>query len=70
MLPKVECVWVTALDDRVCDSCKALEGMRVDYGGAYTAVKRKKQMVSVMFPPLHPRCRCVATYEEKQEVIP
>jgi len=65
LLSPVDGVWVTALDERVCEHCKALEGMRVSYGTAVTMVKRRSQMTPVIFPPLHPRCRCVVTYEEK-----
>jgi len=64
-LPPVEKVWVTALDERVCDDCKALEGVRVGYDAAFTSNPKKARYSEGLFPPLHPRCRCVVTYEEK-----
>jgi SPP1 gp7 family putative phage head morphogenesis protein len=64
LLPEVEKVWVTALDERVCDECKALEGVRVGYDAAFTKDPKKARYSEGLFPPLHPRCRCVVTYEE------
>lgn len=48
--------WVTGGDDRVCNKCKALEGITVGvdelYPGGYEC------------PGAHPHCRCVEVFEE------
>ena len=42
--------WITAIDERSCDECVAMEGEVVEINKAFSC--------GVMQPPLHPNCRC------------
>jgi len=46
--------WVTAFDERTCPACSQLDGVRVKYNEPFP--------VGVMMPPLHPNCRCRASF--------
>lgn len=47
--------WLTALDERTCPRCEALDGTIV---GLDTKFRDKIENENVQFPPLHPSCRC------------
>jgi SPP1 gp7 family putative phage head morphogenesis protein len=47
--------YITAGDDRVCETCQALSGMRFAYAD---------RVVGLNYPPMHPWCRCIALPEE------
>jgi len=46
--------WVTAFDERTCPACSQMDGVRVRYDEPFP--------VGVMMPPLHPNCRCRASF--------
>jgi len=46
--------WVTAFDERTCPACSQMDGVRVRYNEPFP--------VGVMMPPLHPNCRCRASF--------
>ncbi len=52
----VKKVWLTGDDERVCEVCGPLDGVKVgqddDFPGGYR------------LPPAHPHCRCAVAYEE------
>ena len=45
--------WVTTPDDRLCEMCSPLSGLKVPYGQPFST-----STGSVLHPPLHPNCRC------------
>ena len=65
-LGKVEKVWCTADDERVCPICGALEGMRIamDDDFDFKAKRKGRNAANRKTPPAHPGCRCVVIYEE------
>lgn len=65
-LPKMKKVWSTSLDDGVCHSCRALEGVELDMDGEFSA-KSGRRIVTTSIPPLHPRCACAVKYVESSE---
>lgn len=48
--------WVTAADERVCDKCRAMDGVTVEMDAPFPGAD--------LTPPYHPHCRCVVNYEE------
>lgn len=57
-------VWCTALDERVCSVCGALEGKEVsmdDEFGFYTKLQYDNPGIK-RTPPAHPHCRCTVLY--------
>lgn len=52
-----EIIWRTSIDDRVCEICLPLEGVRTNIGKSFPD--------GYGHPPAHPRCRCFI-----EEVIP
>ena len=64
LLGKVEKVWCSSLDERQCEICGALDGVRIgidddfDFKTKLTTIGIKRQ------PPAHPMCRCSILIEE------
>lgn len=53
-------VWVTALDERTCPTCSALDGVSIPLDGAWDA-----SGVAVATPgQVHPHCRCTESLED------
>lgn len=63
IMPKMEKEWSTALDGHVCKACEELEGVSLDMDGDFKAKNGRKE-VTVLLPPLHPRCKCAVKYVE------
>jgi SPP1 gp7 family putative phage head morphogenesis protein len=45
--------WITTPDDKLCDPCAALSGLRVPFNQQFAS-----SVGNVLHPPLHPNCRC------------
>lgn len=45
--------WITTPDDKLCDPCAALSGIRVPFNQQFST-----SVGNVFHPPLHPNCRC------------
>ena len=55
--PNARIEWIVTPDDRLCDRCRAMDRQTVPLiNGAFT--EPGKVGGGVMYPPLHPRCRC------------
>lgn len=52
--PSVKKVWVTAEDERTCQICRPMDGVKVGMREYFPVGEG-----SLMFPPAHPRCRCI-----------
>jgi len=59
--------WYTAKDERVCDFCRQMHGVRIPVGGIFQAAGAEMEIEGqrlvmdygdVHYPPLHPECRC------------
>lgn len=57
---RVKKKWITAGDDRVCRRCKALDGVEVDFDDYFPGT-------NLLYPPFHPRCRCVYDVIEQED---
>lgn len=68
-------VWCTAADERTCESCGSLEGVRIEMDeDFYYESQSKNQFIRInpklrhntigKVPPAHPHCRCSVIYEE------
>jgi len=60
-------IWCTALDERVCSSCGALEGKEIamdDEFNYHTKLQYNNPGIK-RTPPAHPNCRCTALYITK-----
>ena len=58
--------WSTALDERVCDTCRALEGKRIAMDDEFdfkTRLEYREPGIK-RTPPAHPSCRCAVKYVE------
>lgn len=55
--------WSTALDGRVCKECQALEGAQISMDDSFETQSGRRN-VTVLLPPLHPRCKCAVKYVE------
>lgn len=55
--------WCTALDERVCKICGALDGVTVDIDDEFPLPDNSKIKV---VPPSHPNCRCAVLYVEDE----
>lgn len=61
--------WMTTPDDRLCPRCAPLNGREVELGNLFRETERgvlpSKRVPAagsnVLYPPLHPRCRCTTT---------
>jgi hypothetical protein len=66
-------VWVTAIDERVCDTCGPMDGVAVPILEAFTVVYpdpktergTKRPAAKLVVPPVHPNCRCTVVLESK-----
>lgn len=66
-------VWVTAIDERVCEICGPMDGVAVPILGAFTVsypdpkTERgtKRRAAKLVVPPVHPNCRCTIVTEDK-----
>lgn len=68
-------VWVTAIDERVCESCGPMDGVAVPIldsfivmhpapRGARGKIRPNSRLV---VPPVHPNCRCTVVIDKKYE---
>ena len=65
LLPRMRRKWITAKEN-VCTACEDLEGEEIGMGDDefyWTLIG--KRPVTVVLPPLHPRCQCVVEYIEE-----
>ena len=53
-------IWLTAVDDRVCEICGPLEGAKETYPGSNQWPHPDGMTYT---PPAHPRCRCDVAHE-------
>lgn len=69
LIPKVKKVWSTARDDKVCQVCRALEGIEIDMDSFFSAKcgKHNVRTMVTTLPPAHPRCACAVKYVEVKE---
>lgn len=63
LMPEMKKEWSTALDGRVCKECQALEGVQIGMNDSFEATSGRKN-ITVLLPPLHPRCKCAVKYVE------
>lgn len=63
IMPEMEKEWSTALDGRVCKECRVLEGTRIGMDDSFKARSGRRE-ITVLLPPLHPRCKCAVKYVE------
>jgi hypothetical protein len=64
--------WLTTPDDRLCPRCAPLNGRVVQLGFLFRETERgvlpSRRVpvagVTVLSPPLHPRCRCVLVFDD------
>ena len=55
--------WCTALDERVCEICGALDGVTVEMDDEFPLPGNTKIKI---VPPAHPNCRCTVLYVEEE----
>lgn len=67
-IPKMKKVISTSLDDKVCPSCRALEGTSVDIDDNFE-FKSGRRIIAFSLPPFHPRCGCAVKYVEVKEEL-
>ena len=65
-MPKMAKEWSTALDGHVCPACQALEGTAIGMDEEFKTKSGRKE-VTVLLPPLHPRCKCAVKYVEVKD---
>lgn len=63
LMPEMKKEWSTALDGRVCKECQALEGVQISMDDSFETQSGRRN-VTVLLPPLHPRCKCAVKYVE------
>ncbi len=56
--------WCTADDERMCDSCRALEGKTIAMNDDFDFYTKLKMPGIRRTPPAHPGCRCSVLYKE------
>lgn len=64
-------VWVTAIDERVCEICAPMDGRAVGVMDGFTIVLPKpktargqwRKSLELLVPPVHPNCRCTTVPE-------
>lgn len=77
---RVKRVWITSGDDKVCDLCRALNGMEIGMDEEFDSLfgeekgkiplKLKRSLFShTEVPPAHPHCACGVLYEEVDEEV-
>lgn len=64
-------VWVAGNDERVCDTCRALDGQRIAMDEEFDYPTRLAQDNPGIrrTPPAHPSCRCAVKYVEVTDPI-
>jgi hypothetical protein len=68
-------VWVTAIDERVCELCGPMDGVAVPVLDRFevlvppprTERGKKRDNVKLVVPPVHPNCRCTLVLDKKFE---
>lgn len=55
--------WLTARDEHVCPICVPMNGQRRDFEQPF----RGGNGTMVLFPPIHPACRCTLVLVSSQE---
>lgn len=67
-------VWVTALDERVCDECGPMDGVSVPVLNRFSVLRpltredqrgKRRRQIRLTVPPVHPNCRCTVVLEKK-----
>lgn len=61
--------WITTPDDRLCDRCAPMTGRQAGFDESFLSDSRglpgkillPASGISVLFPPLHPKCRCTTS---------
>jgi len=56
---RIERVWITNPDERLCEQCEPLDGEAVGLDESFPG--------GVMYPPLHPQCRCTVVLRLRRE---
>lgn len=64
LIGKVVMRWSTSGDDRVCDTCQALEGQVVGLEEHFSVSGTRYSDGDYDLPPAHPNCACAVEYEE------
>jgi hypothetical protein len=62
-LGRMEKIWCTADDERVCSTCGPMDGKRIMLDDEFN-FNTKLDDWTRLTPPLHPNCRCAVLYEE------
>lgn len=62
-LGRMEKIWCTADDERVCPTCGPMDGKRIALDAEFN-FNTKLDNWTRLTPPLHPNCRCAVLYEE------
>lgn len=60
--PDLNKEWSTAEDERVCDICGKLNGIKVPRGDKFPG--------GIDLPPAHPNCRCAVLYTDLKAIVP
>lgn len=58
--------WSTSGDIRVCDICRALDGMEIEMDEEFDFTGKVLYEGQKQTPPAHPRCACALQYIEKE----
>ena len=61
--------WCTSGDDRVCETCAALDGTEVEMDSRFNATTKTGSILSVEYPPLHSMCGCAVQYLEVNDNV-
>jgi hypothetical protein len=75
LLPDARKVWLTALDERVCDTCGPMDGIAVPINQSFevqlplpkTSRGKNRKTTKAIVPPVHPNCRCTIVTEDRME---
>ena len=57
-------VWSTAMDERVCDYCREMEGKIVGMDEEFPVQNKGRYKFTSLHPPGHIQCRCAVEYKE------
>lgn len=60
--------WIVTPDDRLCKTCKPLNGKLAGLNEKFQA-KGAKATIAVMGPPLHPQCRCAVILAKETKPV-
>lgn len=75
LLPDARKVWLTALDERVCEICGPMDGIAVPINASFevqlplpkTSRGKNRKSTQAIVPPVHPNCRCTIVTEDRME---